>query len=99
MSPQPLQNVLDELAKQTAAQRSGLGNAAIGAMRAQTPIGLRFGNGARVLDLTTGHRGLVQFGDRDPQTHFERYRVELADARIVYRSERELEPLRLQEGR
>jgi hypothetical protein len=93
-----LQTVLDELWKMRAAERTGLGNAALGAVQSRSPIGLRFAPGARVVDLTSGLRGLVQYGDRDPHTSYERFRVQLVDARIVYRSERELEPLRERGG-
>lgn len=84
--------VLDRLRAQSKSDRETLSQAAAARQARLSVSALRFAPGDRVIDLTTGVRGVVRHGDHDPQTNYERFRVELADARIVYRTERELEP-------
>lgn len=91
MATASVRNLIDQLARDRAEQQRRLGTAARGASRADPPSGLRYAAGDRVLDLTTGLEGTVDAGERDPRTRWERYQVRLADARVVFRSEKELE--------
>jgi len=59
---------------------------------ALNPLGLRFVSGARVLDLVSGQRGEVTYGERHARTGEELYSVALGDARNVFRRREELEP-------
>lgn len=58
---------------------------------ARNPLGLLFPPGTRVIDLATGARGTVQSGQRDAANNEQVFRVQLADARAVYRHAGELE--------
>lgn len=82
---------LERVGQLTAEERRQLGASVAAAAAPASPLGLRFGAGAPVRDLVSGQRAIVERGDRDPETKYERYRVRLADARQVYRSEKELE--------
>jgi len=84
--------LIDRLGTMSAEERHRLTTAARGASSAPNPLALRFPPQARVLDLTTGVLGVVRVGDRDRETNTQRFRVQLDDARIVYRTDRELEP-------
>lgn len=83
--------LINRLGTMTAAERARLGQASAGLMSGRNLLGLRYGAGARVVDTQSGRAGVVLSGDREPITHYERYRVKLEDGREVTRSERELE--------
>lgn len=91
MATDKVRAVLDSLGAVSAQARERLTRAGEAASTAPNPLGLRFTDGTRVLDLTTGQRGRVQFGQRDAQTNTEVFRVQLADARVVWRTRDELE--------
>lgn len=91
-NPDRMRALLDGLGTVNSDERARLSAASRAPSTAANPLGLRFSSGARVLDLVTGKRGLVQSGARDPQTREELFRVQLADARAVYRLATELEP-------
>jgi hypothetical protein len=92
MASTRLMESIDRLQRMTEQERRTLGTAAAGVTSASNPLGLRFAAGARVIDLTTGQHGTVTRGARDEATGYERFSVRLADARLVFRTDRELEP-------
>ncbi|MGB2711409.1 MAG: hypothetical protein WBC33_07815 [Conexibacter sp.] len=92
MTTPEIRSLVDQVKQQNDQERDRLASAASASSAPRNPLGLRFPIGARVLELASGQRGIVQHGDRDPQTNGERYRVQLADARIVLRGGNELEP-------
>lgn len=84
--------LLDSLGPVSEATRRALsGPSSIGSS-SLNPLGLRFLQGARVIDLLTGQAAVVQFGTRDVQTNGDVYRVQLADASVHYRTREQLEP-------
>lgn len=92
MSERDLRQLVDQLKTQTDTERQQLQDAAAARRAPLNPLGLRFVTGARVLDLATGQRGLVQRGMRWAPTNEGSYGVQLADGRMVTRSDHELEP-------
>lgn len=91
-NPERMRALLDDLGKANDQERQRLTAASAATRPNANPLGLRFSVGDRVLDLLSGKRGLVQAGDRDPQTNAERFRVQLADASVQYRLREQLEP-------
>jgi len=58
---------------------------------ADNPLGLKFAIGARVIDLVTGERGVVQWSGRDASTNEELFRVHFPDASVHWKSKDQLE--------
>lgn len=91
-NPDRMRALLDDLGTVSAKERARLSAASSAPASRDNPLGLRFSNGARVIDLVTGLKGIVTSGARDAQTREELFRVQLADARAVYRLATEIEP-------
>jgi hypothetical protein len=99
MPSERLRVLLDSLGPVSDTERARLNAPAAGRSSADNPLGLRHLRGARVVDLVSGMTAVVQYGDRDPQTNVERYRVQLADASVQYRTRDQLEPAPAGSGR
>lgn len=91
-NPDRLRALLDDLGKTNDLEKTRLTAASSATRPNSNPLGLRFSEGDRVLDLLSGKRGLVKSGARDPQTREELFRVELVDATAQYRTREQLEP-------
>lgn len=92
MAEPDLRRLVDDLKAHNDQERQRLTSAAAASSAPSNPLNLRFVAGARVLDLVTGKRGLVQRAGRDAATNAELYHVQLGDARVVFRGKDELEP-------
>lgn len=83
--------LIDRLGRMTTEERAEINRAGrIGAAMGN-PLGLKFAEGARVLDVATGLRGTVRVPRLAPKGSGGLYNVVLDDGRLVYRVDTELE--------
>jgi hypothetical protein len=92
MASERMRALLDDLGKVGGERLEQLRAAGAVTSPADNPLGLRFANGARVVDLATGTKANVIRGMRDSETGGARYSIRLDDARLVFRVDSELEP-------
>lgn len=92
MASDRLRALLDDLGTVKGKRLEELRAGSAAPAAADNPLGLRFANGARVIDLVTGSRGRVQVGSRDAGTNAAVFRVQLADASVQWRGAEQLEP-------
>lgn len=91
MASENLKALTDQLGTMNEQERQQLRAAGTAVTSAPSPNALRFPNDARVIDVATGLRAIVTRGDRDPVLNTGRYAVRLADGRLVFRGDAELE--------
>ena len=92
MATPDIRTLVDQLKARTEQARAALSAAAAASRTPTNPLGLRFVTGDRVLDLTTGKRGLVIRGSRSPDLGVELFAVRLETGSLVYRQNAEIEP-------
>lgn len=92
MATDRVRALLDDIGKVSGRRLEQLRAGSAAPAAADNPLGLRFATGARVIDLVTGDRGLVQMGHRDGSTNAEIFRVQLTNASVQWRSREQLEP-------
>lgn len=92
MATEHMRALLDRLDRVSDEERQRL--VRLGAANTSAPVNgePRFRDGAAVIDLATGRRGVVRVAVRSDHTGLELYRVELVTGAMVYRQHDELEP-------
>lgn len=91
MASEQLKAAVDRLQQATAAERDKLKSGASAPQTPEQALGLKFNRGDTVRDLLTGLRGTVRSGQNGQVFGRALYQIDLADGRISFRSEGELE--------
>ena len=95
MSDQHVRSAIDRLSRSTTEQRKALEGSAAAPRTAEEQLGLRFKPRDRVVDVATGHVGVVQSGRLSESARRGVYAVVLSTGELVHRDDSELEPLRV----
>jgi hypothetical protein len=89
---QSLRDLVEQTRASVQADKSRLAAAAAGTTSDRNPRGLRFPDGAPVIDVATGAAAVVIDGSRVAGSAEEVFRVRYADGRTGARAAHELEP-------